>query len=76
VELEIDAMDASSPLRRAEYSLDAAAWIPLESGDGIIDGLSEKFHLQLDNVAPGEHLIVVRVVDSSNNAGLAKTVVH
>jgi hypothetical protein len=76
VEVDIDATDATSPLRRAEYSLDANSWVPLEASDGITDARHERFRLRLENVAAGEHLIVIRVYDSSNNAGLAKAVIR
>ena len=76
MELQIQAADATSSLRRAEYSLDAGSWVPLEADDGIIDGRDEKFTLKLDGLAPGEHLIVIRVYDASNNAGLSKVVIE
>ena len=63
-------------MRRCEYSLDATGWIPLEAADGVIDSQEEKFVLQLDKLTPGEHLVVIRVLDSANNGGLAKIVVH
>jgi hypothetical protein len=72
--IEFDARDAASPLRRCEYSLDATGWVPLEAADGVIDSQQEKFLLSLDKLTPGEHLIVIRVLDSANNAGLAKVV--
>jgi len=75
-EIEITAEDAASPLRRAEYSLDAAGWVPMEAADGVIDSQRERFVLSLDKLEPGEHLVVVRVVDSANNAGLAKVVLR
>jgi hypothetical protein len=68
------AADAASPLRRCEYSLDAASWVPVEAADGVIDSLREKFALDLSNLAPGEHLLVVRAADSANNTGLAKVI--
>ena len=68
------AADAASPLRRCEYSLDAASWVPVESVDGVIDSLREKFALDLTHLSPGEHLLVVRAADSANNTGLAKVV--
>jgi hypothetical protein len=46
----------------------------LEAADGVVDSEREKFVLRLANVPPGEHLLVLRAVDSSNNSGLAKTV--
>ncbi len=76
VEVEFEAADQASQLRRCEYSLDAAAWVPVEAADGVIDSQREKFRITLDNLPPGEHLLVVRVVDAANNAGLAKLVLR
>jgi hypothetical protein len=76
VEVEFEAVDSASPLRRCEYSVDASAWIPLESLDGVIDSLRENFVVRLDNLSPGEHVLVLRAVDSANNAGLAKIVLR
>ncbi|MGA2435688.1 MAG: hypothetical protein ABSG25_10425 [Bryobacteraceae bacterium] len=44
--------------------------------EGIVDSPRESFVVKLDNLPPGEHLFVVRALDSANNAGLAKTVVR
>lgn len=76
LEIEVEATDATSPLRRAEYSLDASPWIPMAPLDGILDSPRERFLLRLENVPPGEHLVVVRAVDAANNAGLAKVVIR
>ena len=76
VEIQFEASDASSPLRRAEYSVDAGPWTPVEAGDGIIDAGEERFLVRLESVPPGEHLVVLRVYDSAENAGLAKVVVR
>ena len=75
VEVDIQAHDSVSALRRAEYSLDAAAWVPMNPVDGVLDGLREQFRLRVENLTPGEHLIVVRVFDSASNVGLTKVVV-
>ncbi len=74
--IEFDAVDAASQLRRCEYSLDAGGWIPMESADGVIDSPREEFVITLDKLSPGEHRVVIRVLDSANNAGLAKVVLH
>lgn len=74
-DISFDALDAASPLRRAEYSLDAGPWTPVAPVDGILDSQSESFRLHV-NVPPGEHLLVIRVVDSGSNTGLAKVVLH
>ena len=74
VEIDFDAVDGASPLRRAEYSLDAGPWTPAEAADGILDSLRERIVVRLDKLTPGEHLVVLRVYDSADNAGLAKVV--
>jgi len=72
--IEWEAADATSALRRCEYSLDAGEWVPMEAVDGIIDSPREKFALDLKSLASGEHLLVIRAADSANNTGLAKVV--
>jgi hypothetical protein len=76
VELDVEASDQASALRRCEYSLDAGPWMPVEAVDGVTDGPREDFHIVLDGVRPGEHLLVVRVFDSGGNAGLGKVVLR
>jgi hypothetical protein len=76
VEVDVDAHDQASPLRRCEYSLDAGPWLPVEAADGVTDSPREQFHIALDKLRPGEHLLVVRVYDTANNAGLAKLVIR
>lgn len=76
LEIEVEAIDATSPVRRAEYSLDASPWVPMAPADGILDSPRERFLLRLENVPPGEHLLVVRAVDAANNAGLSKVVIR
>ncbi|MEO8126190.1 MAG: hypothetical protein ABJF23_09150 [Bryobacteraceae bacterium] len=76
VEVDLEARDAVSALRRAEYSLDAGAWVPLDPADGVLDGLQEQFRLKVDNLTAGEHLLVIRVFDSASNVGLTKVVVQ
>jgi hypothetical protein len=74
--IKVEAADAASPLRRAEYSIDAGPWTPLAAEDGVIDSKRETFIVRTSALAPGEHLIVVRVYDSAGNAGLAKVIVR
>jgi hypothetical protein len=74
--VEFEAADKTSPLRRCEYSLDAGNWIPVMPADGIVDGLRRSFTLDLTGLAPGEHLLVVRVTDSAGNTGSAKAVLR
>ncbi len=76
VDIDIDAADAASPLRRCEYSVDAGPWIPVEAQDGVTDSPREKYAIHIENLRAGEHLVVIRAVDAANNAGLAKVIVR
>lgn len=76
LDVDVEAVDKTSPLRLCEYSLDAGAWQPIEAIDGVTDSPHERFHLHLDNLRPGEHLLVLRVYDTASNAGLARVVLQ
>jgi hypothetical protein len=76
LDLDVEGSDKTSPLRLCEYSLDAGFWQPIESTDGVTDSPRERFHLHLDNLHAGEHLLVFRIYDTANNAGLARIVLH
>ncbi len=76
VEIDVDAQDRGSALRRCEYSVDARPWVPVEAVDGVTDSPRERFLIHIDNFPPGEHLIVIRAYDLAGNAGLAKVVVR
>ena len=76
VEIDVDAQDRGSALRRCEYSVDARPWVPVEAVDGVTDSAREQFLIHIDNFPPGEHLIVIRAYDLAGNAGLAKVVVR
>ncbi|HTB10351.1 MAG TPA: hypothetical protein VK752_02200 [Bryobacteraceae bacterium] len=76
VEIDVDAQDRGSVLRRCEYSLDAGQWMPVEAEDGVTDSARERFLIRLDKVSSGEHLVVIRVFDAAGNAGLTKVVVR
>jgi len=76
VEVDVDAEDRGSVLRRCEYSLDAGQWMPVEAADGVTDSARERFLIHVDKVSAGEHLIVIRVYDAAGNAGLTKVVVR
>lgn len=76
VEIDVDAEDRGSVLRRCEYSLDAGQWMPVEAVDGVTDSAHEHFLIRADKVSPGEHLVSIRVYDAAGNAGLTKVVVR
>ncbi len=76
VRIEVQAVDATSPLRVCEYTLDTGSWQPIDSVDGITDSPRGRFRLRLDHLKPGEHLIVFRVYDAAGNAGLGRLLLH
>lgn len=76
VEINVDAEDRGSDLRRCEYSLDAQTWLPVEAADGLTDSPREHFLIHIDAFPAGEHVVVVRVYDAAGNAGLAKVIVR
>jgi hypothetical protein len=79
IHVSFEAEDASSPIARAEFSLDAGPWQFIAPAGEISDSKREHYEL---NVPPSsvpttesEHLITVRVYDRYENVGTAKTVV-
>jgi hypothetical protein len=74
VVVRVAAEDAASPLRRAEYSINAAPWRLIRADDGITDSPAETFTVRLTDLPEGENSLVVRVTDSAGNPGLARIV--
>lgn len=74
--VEITATDATSELKRCEYSLDNATWSLLEATDGVTDSLSETFAVTLPKLAEGEHVLVFRVTDVAGNVALRKLLIE
>ncbi|MBI5083194.1 MAG: hypothetical protein HZB13_01150 [Acidobacteria bacterium] len=75
VEIDVDAADSGSPIRRGEFSVNGQSWRGLEVADGIADGRAERFVARF-TAGPGEQSVVVRVFDSAGNPGLARVVLR
>lgn len=75
VEIDVEAVDDASPIRRAEFSLNGSVWRLMEPADGITDGRTERFAVRFIASSP-EVSVVVRVFDAAGNPGLARTVVR
>jgi len=73
VDASFVARDTYSPLKRAEYSLNAGDWQPLFPAEGPTDAREHRFAFRLENLEPGEHTLVVRVYDQFSNPALATT---
>lgn len=76
VTISANAQDAASPLRRAEYSINAGPWRMVEAADGITDSRAESYEIRIAPVPRGETTVVVRVLDSAGNPGLARVVLN
>lgn len=81
------ARDATSPISRAEYSVDAGPWQYLEPVGRVSDSLEERYDFTAplpvqpanapDPVTdPKEHVLAIRVFDRFDNALSVKTVVR
>jgi hypothetical protein len=71
----VDASDASSPLTRCEYSVNAGPWAMLAAVDGIVDSREEAFAIPVI-AGTGERLLAVRCYDGANNVGTARQVLR
>ncbi|MCS7024302.1 MAG: hypothetical protein NZV14_05840 [Bryobacteraceae bacterium] len=76
LELEVEVMDETSVVKRAEASLDAGPWMALAVVDGVADSRRERFRLRLRQAFGSEHVLVVRAFDAAGNVGLAKLVLR
>ncbi|HJS24292.1 MAG TPA: hypothetical protein VJ751_08060 [Pyrinomonadaceae bacterium] len=68
--------DAIGKIRKADASLDGAAWTPVFPDDGIADGGHEVYSVDFGSLAPGEHTISLRTFDSSGNIGTLSVTVR
>ncbi len=75
VEIDVEASDDASPIRRAEFSLNGSVWRLMEPADGIADSRAERFTVRFIAVS-SEVSVVVRVFDGAGNPGIARAVVR
>lgn len=61
--------DATGKIRKADASVDGAAWSPVFPDDGIADSGHEVYSVDFSGLGPGEHTISLRSFDSSGNVG-------
>jgi len=72
------AVDGFSPIKRAEYSVDASEWKYVEPVGQLSDARTENYDFKVtpeaakDGGASSEHVVVVRVYDRYDNMGAAK----
>ncbi len=68
--------DSSGLVKRADASVDGAAWRAVFPEDGIADSPRETYSLDLPLVGAGEHTISLRAFDASGNVSSARIVVR
>ena len=79
IHVTLRAADSYSPIKRAEYSLDAGDWQFVEPVGLLSDSKAENydFVIPLPAGAPaGEHVVIMRVYDRFDNMGSAKVIVR
>jgi hypothetical protein len=74
-EIHFRAEDETSPLRSAQISQDGKDWYDVYPDDGIADSRTETFTVRVRNLGPGEHVIMLRALDTAGNAGLGKALI-
>ena len=74
--------DGFSPIRRAEYSIDAGDWKYVEPVGQLSDAKTENYDFKIapepgaEGASSTEHVVVVRVYDRYENMGAAKTLIR
>lgn len=68
--------DVTGKIRKADVSIDGAAWAPVFPDDGIADSGHESYTVDFGPLAPGEHTISLRSFDSSGNVGTLSVTVR
>ncbi|HEU4766918.1 MAG TPA: hypothetical protein VFS77_06070 [Pyrinomonadaceae bacterium] len=68
--------DTTGKIRKADASMDGAAWSPVFPDDGIADSGHETYSVDFSSLAPGEHTISLRSFDSSGNVGTLSVTVR
>jgi hypothetical protein len=66
---EARATDTIGPLVTAAYSINSDKWQNLFPADGLFDSAKEEFQVDLSDLSPGMHVLVVRVIDASGQTG-------
>src|SRR5579863_2197368 len=81
IHVRFRAADGFSPIKKAEYSVDAGEWKYVEPVGKISDAKLEEYDFKVtpeagkDGSPSSEHLVVVRAYDRYDNLGAAKTLV-
>ncbi len=68
----VNAVDAASVISSAGYSLDGKDEVGLRPDDLIFDSTSETFTIELNDLSPGAHSLLLHVQDEAKNTSVLK----
>ena len=68
--------EVTGKIKKADASLNGAAWIPVFPDDGIADSEHETYSVDFGLLGAGEHTISLRAFDSSGNVGTMSVTVR
>ncbi len=75
-DFEFNAVDSSTSVERAQYSVDGGDWVLLAPLNGISDSPTQKYSFTVRGLMAGEHTIAVRAYDKFENVGSGKTTIN
>ncbi len=75
VEAQFRARVATGRISSAEFSIDGGEWRMVFPVDGIADSAQEEYQISTPELPTGEHVLGIRVTDSSGNTGNSRVVV-
>jgi len=78
IRVQFRAVDSFSPIKRAEYSIDAGEWHFVEPVGQLSDSKSENYDFSIPlsgDAASQEHVVVVRAYDRFDNMNSAKALI-
>ena len=70
-----EASDSSNFLNKAEYSVNGGEWQEVYADDGISDGASERYTLEIPLLNASEYSVSLRVFDANGNIGSARVLI-
>ena len=68
--------EVTGKVKKADASLNGAAWLPVFPDDGIADSGHEVYSIDFSGLGPGEHTISLRTFDTSGNIGTLSVTVR
>ncbi|MGH9343042.1 MAG: hypothetical protein ACRD19_04700, partial [Terriglobia bacterium] len=74
VVIRFEAESKGAPIRAAQVSSGQNVWNNIVSDDGIVDSQHEQFTVRLQKLTPGEHVVSLRVYDTSGNVAVGSSV--